>query len=206
MRRLLPLLLLTGCAHLHEGVAPVGPQARERALADAQRRAVESVSGVRLESSSKVKGSVSLEQEVTTRSRGSLKSWKIVSESEKDGLMRVRIKAEVSREPLKESVALKVADPRLAAGVARGLAESGVEVREDSSMKVEGSGRARRLASSLIPGTTAARAGVTLRYGETALSEEASAIDADPELAEEKAVEAAGYRAGLAIGAALARK
>lgn len=215
--------LLAACAHrgpasravTAEGWAPVGPEgrahARERALADAQRRAVESAAGVRLEARSRVSGSVALEQEVETRSRGSLESWEALEEREEDGLLRVRVRAVVSpgAAPGRGPVALRLEDPRVAAGVARALAERDVPVDRRARDRVEGVGRRRFLADTLIPGTRVARASVSLTLsgpaGERAASGEASAVDLDPELAADKAAEAAGYRAGLALADALAR-
>lgn len=211
---------LAACSHVGhrtkvvetEGFAPVDERglddARERALADARRRAVERVSGVTVESSSRVEKALTAEQNTTSRSRGFVEEATILSEEARDGKVRIRARSRVREGPAPfTTVALRIPDGPLAAGVARALREKKIETVRRGAPALTGTARSAALPDSLIAGTSAARASATLTLaGEgTPLraSGAASGIDPDPEEASEKALEAAGYRAGLALAAAM---
>ncbi|MDX6769340.1 MAG: hypothetical protein SF051_07395 [Elusimicrobiota bacterium] len=220
---LLAAALLAGCAGTPrgprlasvraEGWAPVGPEgrahARDRALADALRRAAERGAGVVVEGRTAVRDAVTLDTSVLTRSRGVVRSWLVLGERVVDGVLELGVLAQVEegRGPGR-TVALRLADARAEAGVARALAEKGVETDRRASTRVSGTAVARALRASVFPGTETFRAGAELVLDDgdgraRRFFAEASALDPDGELAAAKAVEAAGYKAGLALADAL---
>lgn len=221
---LLAAALLAACAHAPkdprlaavraEGWAPMGREgrahARDRALADALRRAAEQGSGVVVEGRSAVEKSVTLTQDVVTRARGVVRSWLVLGERVEEGILRLGILAQVEQGPpgAEKAVALRVSDPRAAAGVAKALAEKGIATDRAALTAVSGSASARPLRTSVFPGTETYRASAELivkrATGEPArVFGEASALDVDPQMASAKALEAAGYRAGLELAALL---
>lgn len=221
---LLAAALLAACGHAPrearplaavraEGWAPLGPEgrahARDRALADALRRAAEQGSGVVVESRSAVEKSVTLRQDVVTRARGVVRSWLVLGERVEEGLLKLGILAQVEEGPARpaSSVSLQVSDPAAAAGVARALAESGIATGRGAPVTVTGTASARALRAAVFPGTETYRAGARLRVNvdgaERLIFEEASALDVDAGAAAAKATEAAGYRAGLALAKVL---
>ncbi len=223
---LLAAALLAGCGHAPraprttavraEGWAPLGPEgrehARDRALADALRRAAERGSGVEVEGRSAVRDSVTLSQDVVTRARGTVRSWLVLGERVVDGILKVGILAQVEdgREP-ERTVALTFSDRRMEAGVAKALAEKGIVTDRRASTRVSGTAKARALHVSVFPGTESFRASTELVMSASGgpprrFFAEASALDVDEELAADKAVEAAGYKAGLALADVLAAR
>ncbi|MDD5302531.1 MAG: flagellar assembly protein T N-terminal domain-containing protein [Elusimicrobia bacterium] len=215
------VLASAACAHAGpktrvveaEGFAPVDARglgdARDRAIGDARRRAVESVAGVAVESSSRVEGAVTTEQRTTSRSRGFVESSRPVQEDVRDGMVRVRVRARVREGPAPFStVALRIPEGPLAAGVARALREKHIETEGGrGAPELTGTSRTADLPESLIAGTTAVRANAALVLkGEGSplhASGAASGLDADRDGAADKALEAAGYRAGLELAAAM---
>ncbi|MDX6771229.1 MAG: flagellar assembly protein T N-terminal domain-containing protein, partial [Elusimicrobiota bacterium] len=99
------VLAATGCAGARtrevvvEGVAAVGADgadaARERALADARRRAVEQAAGVEIGSFVVTNGGVAVLDRVSATARGALRGYRVVSEGRADGAVTVRIRARV---------------------------------------------------------------------------------------------------------------
>lgn len=192
-----------------EGWAPLGPEgrehARDRALADALRRASERGAGVLVEGRTSVRDAVTLSSDVMTRSRGVVRSWLVLGEQVVDGILKVGVLAQVEEgRGLGRTVALRLKDARAEAGVARALAEKGIETDRRAPTRVTGTASSRALRVSVFPGTESYRAGAELvisgRDGEPRrFFAEASALDVDGDLAAAKAVEAAGYKAGLAL-------
>jgi hypothetical protein len=199
-----------------DGYAPVDahglPDARDRAAADARRRAVEQVAGVAVESSSRVENSITTEQQTTSRSRGFVESSSAVEEDVRDGMVRVRVRARVREGTASwTTVAMRIPDGPLAAGVARALREKKVDMAGGrGAAELTGTSRTAELPHSLIEGTTAVRANATLilKGGSTPLSVSgaASGLDPDPLGASDKAIESAGYRAGLELAAAMSAR
>lgn len=223
MRRfaLAAVLATAACAHAGpktkvveaEGYAPVDGRgladARDRAVGDARRRAIESVAGVAVESTSRVEGAVTQEQRVTSRSRGFVESSSPVQEDVRDGMVRVRLRARVREGTAPwTTVAMNIPDGPLAAGVARALREKKIETGGGrGAAELTGTSRTSELPQSLIAGTTAVRANASLiltREGSPLhVSGAASGLDVDPLGAADKALEAAGYRAGLELASAM---
>lgn len=212
---------LSACAHAGqrtkvvetEGFAPVDGRgladARDRAVGDARRRAVEQVAGVAVESSSRVENAVTTDQRVTSRSSGFVEASSAVSEDVRDGQVRVRVRARVREGPSPySSVALRIEDGPLAAGVARALREKKIGTGGGrGAPELTGTARTSDLPTSLIAGTTAVRANATLALDGNGASLHASGaasgLDPDRDGAADKALEAAGYRAGLELAAAM---
>lgn len=223
MRRLLiaAALTLSACAHggprskvvEAEGYAPVDARgladARDRAVADARRRAVESVAGVTVESSSRVENAVTMEQKTSSSSRGYVEASSATEEDVRDGMVRVRVRARVREGAAPwRTVAMNIPDGPLAAGVARALREKKIETGGGrGSAELTGTARTADLPTSLIAGTTAVRANATLALNGNGTSLHASGaasgLDPDRDGAADKALEAAGYRAGLELAAAM---
>lgn len=109
----LAVVLMAGCAGgvrkdlartvVVEGWAPIGslprPEARRRALADAQRRAVEQAAGVEVASVSVVDDASRVRERVSTAARGTVTSFKVLRETVVDGVLRLTVRAEVERLP-----------------------------------------------------------------------------------------------------------
>lgn len=95
-------------------------QAREAALQNAFRRAVEQVVGVAVESKSVVKDSELLNDKIFARSHGFIKTYRILSETVEADAYRIRIFAAVSRYKLEQGLddagllIRKVGKPRIA--------------------------------------------------------------------------------------------
>lgn len=214
---------LSACAHAGprtkvvetEGFAPLDGRgladARDRAVSDARRRAVEQVAGVTVEGHSRVEGAVTREQSVSSRSRGFVEESKAVSEDVRDGQVRVLVRARVREGPSPfSSVALRIPEGPLAAGVARALREKKIDADGGrGAPELTATAHTSDLPSSLISGTTAVRANASLTLDGDGpslhASGAASGLDADRDGAADKALEAAGYRAGLALASALRR-
>ena len=223
MRRLLIVgaLALGACAHAGpktkvvetEGFAPVDSRgladARDRAVGDARRRAVEQVAGVSVESTSRVENALTTDQRVTSKSKGFVEASDSLGEEVRDGQVRVRVRARVREGAAPwTTIALNIPDGPLAAGVARALREKKIETgRGRDAAELTGTSHTMDLPTSLIAGTIAVRANASLTLkGEGSplhASGAASGLDPDRDGAADKALEAAGYRAGLEIAAAM---
>lgn len=225
MRRLLiaGALALGACAHagpktkvvMSEGFAPVDARgladARDRALGDARRRAIERVAGVSVESMSSVENALTTEQRVTSRSKGFVEASDSLGEEVRDGQVRVLVRARVREGAAPFStVSVNIPDGPLAAGVSRALRERKIETGSGrSAAELTGTAHTMDLPTSLIAGTIAVRANASLTLqGEGSpvhASGAASGLDPDRDGAADKALEAAGYRAGLELVAAMGR-
>lgn len=81
-----------------EGMAPAdSPRAGERALADAQKRAVEKALGVTLAASTRIEGAIAVKRRIWADARGRVESWSIIKEGTAGGMRVVRIRAVVIR-------------------------------------------------------------------------------------------------------------
>jgi hypothetical protein len=84
---------------LSEGVASIGTDraaARDKAIEDALRRAVEQAVGTMVESETSVENYKLLSDRIYSRSAGYVKKYEVVSENSDGGLLRVKIQAEVN--------------------------------------------------------------------------------------------------------------
>lgn len=143
-----------------EGLAPYDAAdligTKKRALAEAQKAAVEQVVGVHLTSRTRVEKAITIEQRILARTEGYITRYEILKEMEDDGFYKTRIRAWVAlsqiSEDLKELGLLKAPAPgrprvavRLeefidgqphrqataATALAQGLLEQGYQVVED---------------------------------------------------------------------------
>jgi hypothetical protein len=82
-----------------EGWAPLGslprPEARRRALADAQRRAVEEAAGVEVAAVATVDGASSVRERVSTRGLGTVRRFTVLGEEASEGMLKLRVRAVV---------------------------------------------------------------------------------------------------------------
>ncbi len=92
-----------------EGVAAIQGNARElardAALDDAQRRAVEQVIGVMVDAQTQVENYQVISDRILSQTSGYIKRYEITGESVDSGLLRVRINAEVAVKPLTDDLA-----------------------------------------------------------------------------------------------------
>lgn len=233
---LLPLALAAGlgaCAH-----APSRPQAagetveaegwgvatedflatRERALADAQKKAVEKVTGLVLTARTEVKNALSVEQDIRARVSGAIENYEVLEERQEDGFLKIKIRARVL---FNEAVAfgaqhnlkIKVSIDDLGVGdaVSKALRDLGFPDVDLQDVKpdviVTGQGKAYPQGRAPLGGFRSYRARVTLtamdvKTGKkTNCRREASAIDPVNEIAAEKALETAGRMAVEALAA-----
>ena len=91
----------TGEAALDIGVS----RAREQAIAQANRLAVEQALGVFVVSETLVENMVLVEDTILTKSSGYVSGYKILSENKADGIYTIKLEATVSIEPLVEQLA-----------------------------------------------------------------------------------------------------
>lgn len=212
---------LAACAHagpktkvvVSEGFASVDSRgladARDRALGDARRRAIERVAGVSVESTSRVENAITQEQRVTSKSKGFVEASDSLGEEVRDGQVRVRVRARVREGAAPwTTVAMNIPDGPLASGVARALHEKHIETEGGrGAPELTGTSHTMDLPTSLIAGTTAVRANASLILkGEGSplhVSGAASGLDPDRDGAADKALESAGYHAGLELAAAM---
>lgn len=106
----LALALAAGCAHApargpkletvtaegwspSDKADPIGT--KRRALAEAQRVAIEKVTGVEVSARTRVSQAVAVEQRITSRASGTIRSYEVLGESESDGFHKTRIRAVV---------------------------------------------------------------------------------------------------------------
>jgi len=229
---LLLLLLAAACAHAPRGGgqarlveaeswSPLEPKdpgvARKRALAEAQRRAVEKAAGLRLSARIRVEAAVSVEQRIETYARGVIRSYEVLSELVESGFLKVRIRAlvllEAAQDPWPKHVKIAVAVPSapISGGLSRALAARGFSMTgaSDADLVLRGEARTFALPDRRLAGFHSCRARFSLeivRAGTGEVSrrtQEASALDLEEEGAREKALEVVGRLAAEALAAEL---
>lgn len=108
---LLLLILAAGCSSIPtrnamevveaEGWAPVDPQdpmgTRQRALAEAQRRAIEKATGVFLAASTRVDSAIAVRQKIVADARGRIDHYEVLDERTEAGFLKTRVRAFVVR-------------------------------------------------------------------------------------------------------------
>lgn len=204
-----------------EGTAPAdAPGAGERALADAQKRAIEKALGVSIAATTKVDGAIAVRRRIWADARGRVESWAVLSDRVVDGFRVVRIRAVVVRladgdevpPPADVTVRIEAAGPAgegLRKGFgARGFtvvekggdfvvtARSGSELLRDARTAPFVTGRGRVTVSV----TEAATGGVVWKR-----TAEASGLDSDPLAASALAVANAGEACGRDAADGLSR-
>lgn len=226
---LLGLVLAAGCAHAPargpkletvtaEGWSPADKAdplaAKRRALAEAQRAAVEKVTGVEVSARTRVSQAIAVEQRITSRATGTIRSYEVLGESESDGFHKTRIRAVVEVGAPGEAQARPEAppgDPKVrvvmtgqesdnaAGGVRRALIGRGFTVTEGENADITVSGEVATAPQGRVGGFESCRARVTLearraKTGEVLwqASRESSAVDPGLTAACSKSAETAG--------------
>lgn len=230
------LLAAAGCAGLDspeerrrdivveaEGWAPVDGgnalTARHRALAEAQKKAVEKAVGVTLKAQTKVADAVTLRQMIEANLGGTIRRYEVLSEKEDEGFRKVRIRATVLYRPPDRSPArlrptrfwVELPNDRAAGALRGALASSDFPLSEGETkadIVVKGVVETYSRSDPRLGGFHSFKARLTLnvvdlRSGQVIeRSEEATAVDPDARAAEDMALERAGQSAGLALAAA----
>ena len=230
----LSLSVLAGCAHgplsrggdkkgevvEAEGWTPLDPakplETKQRALSEAQKKAVEKVMGVTLSASTKVEASITLEQKILANIGGYIRNYEILSERAEGGFLKVRIRAMVlyqAPEPPPISaqtirIAVTSGNESLAKAVRSALAAQGFSVSDqakDADLVVTGEAKTYALSDSRLGAFRSYRAKVSLdvvksKTGEMSHeTQEASGLDTIDEIAQDKAIQIAGQLAGEAL-------
>jgi|CXWL01.1.fsa_nt_gi hypothetical protein len=81
------------------------PLARDRAIEDALRRAVEQVCGTLVMSSSEVKNSQLVHDKILTQAKGYVAGYDVLSEKEEKGVLRITVRAKVGTDKLSNDLA-----------------------------------------------------------------------------------------------------
>ncbi|HEX4047841.1 MAG TPA: hypothetical protein VH309_08405 [Elusimicrobiota bacterium] len=200
---------------------------RRRALAEAQKKAVEKAVGVTLRASTRVDDAVSVRQSIEANMGGTIRRYQVLSEGEQGGFFKVRIRAVVLYAPVdagppKRSpprVAVNIPSERVSGAVRSALAagdddvvgdEAGEGGGEGADVVVTGVVETRGLADPRLGGFFSYTAKVSLtaanvRTGKVSrVDEEASAVDTDEREARDRALDKAGFDSGTALAASLA--
>ena len=195
---------------------PVGT--RRRALAEALREAVEKATGVRVSARTKVSQAVAVDDSITARSSGEVRSYEILGESEEGGFhkTRVRVFVEIGAAPADgdrpgpppgdPQVAVSLTGPHAesaAAGVRRGLIERGFRVVDGPGADLTVSGDVSVTPNGGVGPWLSSRARVTLSVRQVKTgkvlwtsSREAGGLGAAMASADVKASETAGELGG----------
>ena len=231
---LLSVVLAAGCAEFPaegdgrravtveaEGWAPLGAEsgeltARHRALAEAQKKAVEKAVGVTLRASTRVDDAISIRESIVANMGGVIRRYEVLSEEAKDGFLKVRIRADVLYVPPAVPLAgrraarfsVRIPDDKLAGAVREVLAVSDYQLSEsdrDADVVVSGTVETYGLADSRLGGLYSYRAKVSLKAADVRNGKlmegvyEGAAMDLDDRVARSVALERAGRDAGLAL-------
>ncbi len=91
-----------GVAGIQQGALDI---ARDAAIEDAQKRAVEMAIGILIDSQTQVENYQLISDNILSQTKGYIKRYNVIGETKEDNLLRVRINAEVSLGPLSEDLA-----------------------------------------------------------------------------------------------------
>lgn len=186
-----------------------GPRAR--ALADAQKRAVEKAAGVSVAAVTRLDKGVAVRQRVWTQARGRIESWELLGDVLEDGFRKMRIRALVRLDPPAAAQEPPPADARLrvaaegpaAAGLRRSLGARGfMLVERDEEYVVDARSSTSLARDPRLAPFVSGRSRLTVSVKDASgtvvweAAREAAALDADPLLAAARATDAAGELAG----------
>ncbi|MDD5303570.1 MAG: hypothetical protein PHS14_10730 [Elusimicrobia bacterium] len=195
-------------------------ETKQRALAEAQKKAVEKALGVTVSATTKVESAITLEQSILANIGGYIRRYDILSEREEDGFLKTRIRAFVLYQPPKPlpeaasrvRIAVLCVDERLARAARAALTSQGFTLKDNAAEAdyvVTGNVSVYSLADSTYAGLHAGRARVSLDATQTKTRttfqniQEASGLDLSDEIAHDKAVDNAAAMAGEALAAHL---
>lgn len=194
---------------------PIGT--RRRALAAALRSAVERTTGVEVRARTVVADAVAVQDRLSARTAGAVRSYEVLSETEEAGFHKTRVRALVDLDPPPDErrpgpppgdpkVAVALTGPgaaSAAAGVRRGLIERGFTVVDGGQADILVDGEASVSARGFVGPFNSSRASVRLEAraakGRRVLwssSREASAVGTAPAAAASRAAETAGLLGG----------
>ncbi|MFI5349567.1 MAG: hypothetical protein ACHQ2Z_08495 [Elusimicrobiota bacterium] len=244
LRLLAPCLLLlstAGCAGpdpraaygrreisvVAEGWAPLvdgdTPSARRRALAEAQKKAVEKAVGVTVRARTRVDDAVNVKQSIEANLGGTIRRYEVTSEGEEGGFFKVRIRAVVIYQEMKPDLpersasrlSIHISSEKAAGAVRSALSSRDYELLDDDAradVAVTGVVETRGLADPRLGGFYSYTAKVSLtaanlRSGKvTRFESEASSVDLDEHAACDRALEKAGDDAGAALASSLSER
>lgn len=207
-----------------EGWAPIEGDnrlnARHRALAEAQKKAVEKAVGVTLRARTRVDDAVNIKESIEANVGGSLRRYEVTSEGEEGGFFKVRIRALVLYQPIRTEkperppsrLSVRIASPKVAGAVRGALASRDYEisaVEADADVAVTGVVETRGLADPRLGGYFSYTAKVSLtaanlRSGKiTRVEYEASAVDTEEQAACDRALEMAGDQSAAELALSL---
>jgi hypothetical protein len=210
-----------------EGWAPVTgddvPDARRRALAEAQKKAVEKAVGVTLRARTRVDDAISVRQSIEANMGGTIDRYEIASEGRDGGYYKVAIRAVVLERPLAAEgtrrlvprLSVRIAGEKVLGAVRAALAARDLDLSEtegDADVVATGVVETRGLSDPRLGGFYSYTAKVTLnaanlRDGKVYTAQaEASAVDLDERVARDGALEKAGEASGAALAEDLAGK
>jgi hypothetical protein len=207
-----------------EGWAPVEGtntlSARHRALAEAQKKAVEKAVGVTLHARTRVDDAINIRQSIEANMGGTIRRYEVMSEGQDGPFFKVRIRAVVIYQALEAPVAKRnvpllsvhIASEKAAGAVRSALASRDFDLSEkdsDADVVVSGVVETRGLADPRLGGFYSYTAKVSLtaaniRSGKiTHVEFEGSAVDTEEQVACDRALENAGNEAGALLAASL---
>ena len=207
-----------------EGWAPLDGgntlSARHRALAEAQKKAVEKAVGVTLRARTRVDDAINIKQSIEANMGGTIRRYEVTSEGEDGGFFKIRIHAVVIYRPVeapaaKRSVPLvsvRIANEKAAGAVRSALVSRDCDLSESDTgadVSVTGVVETRGLADPRLGGYYSYSAKVTLtaantRSGKiTRIEYEASAVDTEEDVARDRALESAGNESGAELAASI---
>lgn len=195
------------------------PTARQRALAEAQKKAVEKAVGVTVRASTRVDDAVNVRQSIVANMGGTIRRYEVLSEGARDGAFRVLIRADVlyvpapsAAKPRTARFFIRIPDAAVAEAVRAALVSSDAALSEgerDADVVVTGTVETYGLADPRLGGLYSYRARLSLKAADvragrvTDASYEGSSIDLDEAAALQGAREKAGRDAGLALAGLL---
>jgi hypothetical protein len=206
-----------------EGWAPIEGSntlsARHRALAEAQKKAVEKAVGVTLHARTRVEDAISIQQSIEANMGGTIRRYEVTSEGAEGGFFKVRIHADVIYQPIDiqaskkapSRLTVRIANDKAAGAVRSALASRDFDLVEggQADVTVTGVVETRGLSDPRLGGFYSYTAKVSLtaanlRSGKiTQVEYEASSVDTDEQAACDRALETAGDQSGAALAASL---
>jgi len=208
-----------------EGWAPLAGRdtlsARHRALAEAQRKAVEKAVGVTLRARTRVDDAVNIKQSIEANVGGSIRRYEVTAEGEEGGFFKIRIRAAVIYQPVApppparppSRLAVRIASERVAGAVRGALSSRDYEISAagaEADVAVTGVVETRGLADPRLGGFYSYTAKVSLTAANllngrvTRVEREATAIDTVEQAACDRALDKAGDESAAALAAGLA--
>lgn|GEM_PF-3121864 len=208
-----------------DGWAPIAGadvlSARRRALAEAEKKAVEKAVGVTVRARTRVDDAINVQQSIEANLGGTIRRYEVLSEGPEAGFFKMRIRASVVCRPLEDAkpapapprVSVRVANEKVAGAVRAALLARDYDTGDDGAaadVAVTGMVELHELADPRLGGYYSYDVKVSLtaaipRTGKVVRVESAaSAVDVDEDEARDEALEKAGDDCGAALASSLA--